>query len=76
VDRLHGRIEGFSPRVFVRVRAERQRRNGVGAQCVGADGERELGVRSSGQRYDTIARQGSARGDDGSGTCKTTGSAR
>jgi hypothetical protein len=76
VDRLHGRIEGFSPRVFVRVRAERRRRNGVGAQCVGADSEPELGVRSSGQRYDTIARQGSARGDDGSGTWKTTGSAR
>jgi hypothetical protein len=33
-------------------------------------------VRSSGQGYDTIAGQGSARGDDGSGTCKTTGSAR
>jgi hypothetical protein len=47
------------------------------AQCVGADGEPELGVRSSDeQRYDTIARQGSARGDDGSGTCKATGSAR
>jgi hypothetical protein len=46
------------------------------AQCVGADGEPELGVRSSEQRYDTIARQGSARGDDGSGTCKATGSAR
>jgi hypothetical protein len=46
------------------------------AQCVGADGEPELGVRSSGQRYDTIARQGSARGDDGSDTCKATGSAR
>jgi hypothetical protein len=43
---------------------------------VGADGEPELGVRSLGQRYDTIARQGSARGDDGSGTCKATGSAR
>jgi hypothetical protein len=40
------------------------------AQCVGADGEPELGVRSSEQRYDTIARQRSARGDDGSGTCK------
>jgi hypothetical protein len=37
---------------------------------VGADGEPELGVRSSEQRYDTIARQGSARGDDGSGTYK------
>jgi hypothetical protein len=49
VDRLHGRIEGFSPRVFVRVRAERRRRNGVGAKCVGTDGEPELGVRSSGQ---------------------------
>jgi hypothetical protein len=46
------------------------------AQRVGADGEPELGVRSSEQRYDTIARQGSARGDDGSGTCKATGSAR
>jgi hypothetical protein len=46
------------------------------AQCVGNDGESELGVRSSGQGYDTIAGQGSARGDDGSGTCKTTGSAR
>jgi hypothetical protein len=46
------------------------------AQCVGADGEPEPGVRSSGQGYDTIAGQGSARGDDGSGTCKTTGSAR
>jgi hypothetical protein len=46
------------------------------AQCVGVDGEPELGVRSSEQRFDTIARQGSARGDDGSGTCKTTGSAR
>jgi hypothetical protein len=46
------------------------------AQCVGADSEPELGVRSSEQRYDTIARQGSARGDDGSGTCKATGSAR
>jgi hypothetical protein len=46
------------------------------AQCVGVDGEPELGVRSSGQRYDTIAEQGSARGDDGSGTCKATGSAR
>jgi hypothetical protein len=33
-------------------------------------------VHSSEQRYDTIARQGSARGDDGSGTCKATGSAR
>jgi hypothetical protein len=43
---------------------------------VGADGEPELGMRSSGQRNDTIARQGSARGDDGSGTCKATGSAR
>jgi hypothetical protein len=28
------------------------------------------------QRNDTTARQGSARGDDGSGTCKATGSAR
>jgi hypothetical protein len=46
------------------------------AQCVGADSEPELGVRSSEQGYDTIARQGSARGDDGSGTCKATGSAR
>jgi hypothetical protein len=46
------------------------------AQCVGADGEPELGVRSSGQRYGTIARQGSARGDDSSGTYKATGSAR
>jgi hypothetical protein len=45
-------------------------------QRVGIDGEPEPGVRSSGQRYDTIARQGSARGDDGSGTCKATGSAR
>jgi hypothetical protein len=45
-------------------------------QRVGIDGEPELGVRSSEQGYDTIARQGSARGDDGSGTCKTTGSAR
>jgi hypothetical protein len=44
VNRLHGRTEGFSPRVYVRVRAERRRRNGVGA-----DGEPELGVRSSGQ---------------------------
>jgi hypothetical protein len=46
------------------------------AQRVGADGEPELAVRSSEQRYDTIARLGSARGDDGSGTCKMTGSAR
>jgi hypothetical protein len=43
---------------------------------VGADSEPELGERSSEQRYDTIARQGSARGDDGSGTCKATSSAR
>jgi hypothetical protein len=43
---------------------------------VGADSEPELGERSSEQGFDTIARQGSARGDDGSGTCKATGSAR
>jgi hypothetical protein len=44
VNRLHERTKGFSPRVYVRVRAERRRRNGVGA-----DGEPELGVRLSGQ---------------------------
>jgi hypothetical protein len=55
----------------MRVRAERR-------WCirVGADSEPELGERSSEQRHDTTARQGSARGDDGSGTCKATGSAR
>jgi hypothetical protein len=53
------------------VRAERRR-----CKHVGADSEPELGEHSSEQRYDTTARQGSARGDDGSGTYKATGSAR
>jgi hypothetical protein len=40
------------------------------AHRVGADSKLKLGVRSSEQRYDTIARQGSARVAVGSGTCK------
>jgi hypothetical protein len=71
VNRLHGRTEDSAPRVHVRVRAERRWCNRVGA-----DSEPELGERSSEQRNDTTARQGSAHGDDGRGTCKATGSAR
>jgi hypothetical protein len=67
----HERTEGFSPS-GVRASACRT----TWCKRVGADSEPELGERSSEQRYDTIARQGSAHGDDGSGTCKATGSAR
>jgi hypothetical protein len=74
VDRLHERIEGFNPRVFVRVRAERRRRNGVGAQCVGADSEPELGVRSSGQDQHDASKERARCGRQRH--LQTTGSAR
>jgi hypothetical protein len=65
---------------FVLTRLLAQERQGLRSTVVcSACGYRQragLGVRSSEQRYDTIARQGSARSDDGSGTCKATSSAR
>jgi hypothetical protein len=83
--RRHSRGDGTTPTTcarqgFLLTRLLARERQGLGSTvaCSACGCRRQTGARrhTSKQRNDTIARQRSTRGDDGSGTCKATGSAR
>jgi hypothetical protein len=83
--RRHSCGDGTTPTTcarqgFVLTRLLAKERQGlsstVACSACGCRQQTEARRHSSKQRIDTTARKGSARGDDGSGTCKATGSAR